>query len=220
MNRLTRHTPSPAMIVALIALFVALGGAAYAGVTLSNNSVRSTTIVNGQVKTVDLANSAVTNAKLKNNAVNSAKVKDGSLNAVDLTAAAQAALKGNNGATGATGAQGPAGPGAKWILVAGDGTRVLGSAGVTVSSKPFVGEYRIDFGEPTSGKLVLATISERDNSAAPVIIQATPCGAPGPTTDGYTNCVGAANVNRAAVLIRNANTNVSQDHSFYLALIP
>lgn len=86
MNRLKRHTPSPAMIVALVALFIALGGAAYAGVTLSNNSVRSNHIVNGQVKTVDLANSAVTNAKLRNNAVNSAKVKDASLTGTDVAA--------------------------------------------------------------------------------------------------------------------------------------
>ena len=94
MNLLKRHLPSPAMIVALVALFVALGGAAYAGVTLSNNSVKSATIKNGEVKTADLANSAVTNLKLKNNAVNSAKVKNGSLEAADLSAAAQAALKG------------------------------------------------------------------------------------------------------------------------------
>ena len=88
MNLLKRHLPSPAMIVALVALFVALGGAAYAGVTLSNNSVKSATIKNGEVKTADLANSAVTNLKLKNNAVNSAKVKNGSLEAADLSAAA------------------------------------------------------------------------------------------------------------------------------------
>jgi len=85
MNRLKRHTPSPAMIVAAIALFVALGGAAYAGVTLSNNTVRSGTIVNGQVKTVDLASLSVSNAKLRNNAVNSAKVKNASLTGDDLT---------------------------------------------------------------------------------------------------------------------------------------
>jgi hypothetical protein len=98
MSRLRRLIPSPAMIVALVALFVALGGAAYAGVTLSNNTVRSATIVNGQVKTADLANLAVTNAKIKNNAVNAAKVKnssltgsdvlDGSLGAPDLAAGA------------------------------------------------------------------------------------------------------------------------------------
>ena len=94
MNLLKRHTPSPAMIVALVALFVALGGAAYAGVTLSNNSVTSATIKNGAIKTADLASSAVTSLKLKNNAVNSAKIKnntvasgdiqDGSLTGVDL----------------------------------------------------------------------------------------------------------------------------------------
>lgn len=105
--KLIRHTPSPSMIVALVALFVALGGAAYAGVTLSNNTVRSATIVNGQVKTVDLANSAVTNAKLKNNAVNSAKVKDGSLQATDLSPAAQTALKTNVAAFHADSTGGP-----------------------------------------------------------------------------------------------------------------
>ena len=38
------------MVIALIALFVALSGIAVAGVTLSNNTVRSNNIVNGQVK--------------------------------------------------------------------------------------------------------------------------------------------------------------------------
>jgi hypothetical protein len=98
------------MIVATIALFVALGGAAYAGVTLSNNSVRSNHIVNGQVKAADLANGSVGTAKLKANAVTSAKVADGTLEAADLSVAAQAALKGQTGPAGAQGIQGPAGP--------------------------------------------------------------------------------------------------------------
>jgi hypothetical protein len=89
MSHLKRHLPSPAMVVAIVALFVALGGAAYAGVTLSNNSVRSKTIVNGQVKTVDLANGAVTGAKLRNNAVTGAKVKDGAVAPNDLSAEAR-----------------------------------------------------------------------------------------------------------------------------------
>lgn len=84
MNRLKRYTPSPSMIVAVVALFVALGGAAYAGVMLSNNTVRSSTIVNGQVKTADLASLAVTNAKLNNNAVNAVKVRNGSLTGLDV----------------------------------------------------------------------------------------------------------------------------------------
>lgn len=46
--------PSPAMIVALIALFVALGGASYAAVKLKKNAV----------KTKNIANKAVTEKKL------------------------------------------------------------------------------------------------------------------------------------------------------------
>jgi hypothetical protein len=47
--------PSPAMIVACIALFVALSGAGYAAFSLPDNSVKSRHIVNGQVKSADLA---------------------------------------------------------------------------------------------------------------------------------------------------------------------
>src|SRR4051794_32273822 len=47
-----------AIAISLVALFVALGGTAYAV-----NTVRSGDIVDGQVKTVDLANGAVTGAK-------------------------------------------------------------------------------------------------------------------------------------------------------------
>jgi len=47
--------PSPAMVIACIALFVALGGVGYAAFNLPADSVRSRHIVNGQVKRVDLA---------------------------------------------------------------------------------------------------------------------------------------------------------------------
>ena len=61
MSRALRHRPSPAMVISLIALFVALAGTAYA---LDRNSVKSKHIVNGQVKTQDLANGAVSFSKL------------------------------------------------------------------------------------------------------------------------------------------------------------
>lgn len=50
--------PSPSMLVALLALFVALGGSSYAAVTLKANSVTSRTIRNGSVAYADLAKSA------------------------------------------------------------------------------------------------------------------------------------------------------------------
>lgn len=101
--------PSPAMVVALIALFIALGGVAGAATTL--------------VTTKMLANRSVTTAKIAPNAVTGAKVKNGSLTAADfrkgtLLTGPQGAAgpqgpagpAGPQGATGATGATGPQGP--------------------------------------------------------------------------------------------------------------
>jgi hypothetical protein len=63
MQRITRRTPSPSMAVALIALFVALGGVAWAAATIGardikDNAVRTEHIKRGQVKTSDLARAA------------------------------------------------------------------------------------------------------------------------------------------------------------------
>jgi hypothetical protein len=95
--------PSPAMIVALIALFVALGGVAGAATTM--------------ITTKMLKNNSVTRAKIAINAVNSAKIEDGSIQSKDLSgnirgARGPAGAKGARGASGAkgeTGARGEAG---------------------------------------------------------------------------------------------------------------
>jgi len=71
--------------LAMLALFIALGGTSYAAVKLPANSVGS--------------------KQLKTNAVTGAKVKNGSLATADFGGQLPA------GATGATGAQGAAGPG-------------------------------------------------------------------------------------------------------------
>ena len=74
MSRLFRHRPSPAMVVALLALFIAMAGTGYAATQLPVNSVGSK----------QLRKDAVLRAKIKNNAVNGAKVLDGSLTGGDI----------------------------------------------------------------------------------------------------------------------------------------
>jgi hypothetical protein len=68
--------PSPAMIVAIIALFAALTGSAYAA--LGKNTVGSK----------QLKSKAVTTGKIANNAVNGAKVAPGSLSGEDINVSA------------------------------------------------------------------------------------------------------------------------------------
>lgn len=75
MNTLKRHL-SVANVLSCIALFVALGGAAFAAVKIPNNAVKARNI----------APQAVTNAKIKREAVTSGKIKNGGVNALDIGA--------------------------------------------------------------------------------------------------------------------------------------
>jgi hypothetical protein len=94
MRKLHLRKPSPALVISCIALFVALGPAAYA----THLVVRSGDIVDGEVKNPDLANlavgaqklaaNAVTNSKIANNVVGPGKVIDNSLTGADLQNAA------------------------------------------------------------------------------------------------------------------------------------
>jgi hypothetical protein len=74
-----RHL-NPATVIACIALFVALSGAAMAAkATLSKNAVKTKNIANGAVTTPKLRNGAVTAAKLRNGAVLGSKVAAGTI---------------------------------------------------------------------------------------------------------------------------------------------
>jgi hypothetical protein len=50
MRRLFRSRPSPAMVVALVALFVALGGSGYAAVQLNGKNIKNATIAGKKLK--------------------------------------------------------------------------------------------------------------------------------------------------------------------------
>jgi hypothetical protein len=72
MDRFKRYRPSPAMIVAIIALVLSLGGTSYAAITLPRNSVGTT--------------------QIKKNAVIGSKVKNGSLSTADISSASLSKL--------------------------------------------------------------------------------------------------------------------------------
>src|SRR5262245_34529217 len=102
MRKLLRRRPSPAMVVACLALLVAFTGSSVAAVNqLGRNSVGP----------LQLKNGAVTNPKLRNNAVTSAKVANRSLVRSDFAPGQlPAGPTGPQGPVGPAGAAGPAGP--------------------------------------------------------------------------------------------------------------
>lgn len=148
LGRIKTHI-NPASVLALAALFVALGGVSYAAATIHGK---------------DIKNGTITTKKLKNGTVTNAKVKKGSLKANRLTPGARAALKGNAGPQGPQGAAGPQGPqgpqGVPGTAVAyaqvNDGTvafigqRTSGFAGVT---RPSTGLYCL---QPTAAVAAVA----------------------------------------------------------------
>ena len=96
--------PSPALVIACVALAVSIGGTSYAVTALPLASVGT--------------------AELKNGSVTSGKIKDGSLRAQDFAAdELPVGETGLPGADGAAGQQGPAGPPARPALLGREANR-------------------------------------------------------------------------------------------------
>jgi hypothetical protein len=104
MKRLLSRRPSPAMIVALLALFVALSGSSYAAVkigardiqrgavgtrAIANNSIRSGDIRNATVSGADVRDDSLTNADIDNTSL-SAKTAETAARATTATSASTA----------------------------------------------------------------------------------------------------------------------------------
>ena len=90
---------SPASVLAMVALFVALGGGAYAAA----GKIGTPDIKNGAVTKVKIAKNAVTGPKIKNDVVTGAKVKESTLgivpNAAKLNGRAAASFESKGFAT-------------------------------------------------------------------------------------------------------------------------
>lgn len=184
--------PSPATVIATIALLVALAGTGYAATSLPANSVG--------------------NKQLQNNAVTSSKVKDHSLLRVDFGTnqvprgprgsvgpPGPPGAAGPQGARGPTGPAGPAGGGASgpWAVVNADGSLARGSGVISVVH-PVAGTYRVQFNRNISACAWLGTTRASFGFIETEIY--------GSTTD--------------TVLVRTRDPgNSDSDRSFHLAVI-
>ena len=112
--------PSPAMVVACLALLVALSGTGYAVSNLPPGSVGS----------AQLKDNAVTNTKIANSAVTSEKIRNRSLLAIDFLPGQLPRAK--PGPAGPPGAQGPAGPAGPAGAAGTFGTITVRQAGISV----------------------------------------------------------------------------------------
>lgn len=188
------HRPSPAMVVACVALAVALGGTSYAATSLPRNSVG----------TPQLKRNAVTSVKLHKNSVTSVKVKNHSLRAIDFARNQLPA-----------GPAGPAGPGAMWALVRPDGGIVAQSGGISLTAHPSAGLYILDFNSDVSGKLIIGASGLASDLGFRGVVSAGPCGG----ADQNSPCSVGNDTNHVRVFTDNPGETATQSHSFYVAVI-
>ena len=138
-RKLRRFVPSPAMVVALTALFLALGGSAYAlvvtGKTIRNNTVTGKDIRNGTLKARDV----------KNDSLGGGAIKESTLGTVPSS--------------------GISFGGARFAVVAGNGVLARGRS-VSSVARTGAGRYQVIFTSDVRGCAYFATIG--DTSATPL----------------------------------------------------
>jgi hypothetical protein len=156
-----------ANVMSSIAVFLVLGGAAFAAAQLPKNSVGKKQLKNNAVTAAKIKKNAVTAAKIKKGAVDGSKVKDGSLSGADINLGSLGTVPSANTANTANSAKsadtaGTANSLAGRIPVSrfiGSGTQDLATVG------PFTirGDCTIDNGGNDEGAFELVT--SQDGSA-------------------------------------------------------
>jgi hypothetical protein len=148
LQRSPRRRPQPALVISLVALFVALGGTSYAAIMVTGENVR---------------NGSLTGADIRNESLRGKDVRNGSLTSGDLSAPTIASLRGSGprgakGATGPRGATGAAGaPGTFGVVTM---RRVVYSAGSPATALCLTGEVATGGGVSTSQAASFVRVSE------------------------------------------------------------
>ncbi|MGH2845615.1 MAG: hypothetical protein ACRDL0_06270 [Thermoleophilaceae bacterium] len=121
MKSILRRRPSPALVIACVALFVSLGGVSYGVATgsidsreLKNNTIRSKDVRNNTLRTFDIRNNQVRGFDIRNSSVRGRDVAFDTLTGNDISeedlgkvpSAATADLAGTAGTAGTAGSVG------------------------------------------------------------------------------------------------------------------
>lgn len=146
-----KRLPSPAMIVALVALFAALGGTSYAA--LSAGSITTREIANGTIRNEDFKKGTLRGAEFKRDSLGPNAIKEESLDASKFGNVRTASR-----ATEADRAALSAGS-VRQLAVAADGARSLDRGGVVSVTKTATGRYQVIFDADVRACVSSATLA-------------------------------------------------------------
>ena len=230
--RAIRERLSYANVMATAAVFMALGGSAWAVAANSvgpkqikknavrakhvkKNAVRAKHVKKNQIRTRHIRNGGVTEVKLADGAATGAKIDESTLGTVPSAALALGVA---DGAVGNAGLADDAKP--MWAAVSAAGEIVAQSGGISIQPPAgFVG-LRLRFPQPVQGRAIVATpiTSALGSPNGSSDVKVAPCG-PGPVAaDGATFCGGSpGNPNDALAITFNGGAQA--DVAFYIVVL-
>ena len=184
MNRL--RTPSPSLVIACLALFVALSGAAYAASTIG-----STDIIDGSIRNRDFKDGTLRGNEAKRNGFGGGAIKESSLDASQLDANDIGKVKNAGTADGL----------ARQAVVAANGTLARNS-GTTSVTRSGEGQYQVVFNADVKSCTYFATLGDTSDGAPPA----------GEVAVGSL----AGNANGVLVVTRDSTGATTVDRPFHL----
>jgi hypothetical protein len=141
MTRIRRLTPSPSMAVALVALFVALGGSAYAAGFITSGDIKNNTI-----RSRDVRNGGLIGKDLRTNRVGGRVIKESTLGTVPSAIVAE---------------------GSTHFSVVNSGGQQVRGRGTTSVARTGTGRYQVIFNRDVRSCAYLATIGGPTAAAPP-----------------------------------------------------
>jgi hypothetical protein len=190
--------PSPAMVVAVLALVVALSGTALA----TSYVIKSTHQIAPRVL-----------KKLRGN------TGPRGLRGLSGLAGASGA-RGDQGVPGQNGHDGLPGPGIRWALVKGSDGSIIRQSGGIVGNRQSTGRYYVDFGSSVAGHALTAVVHAPVGSNS-TISSLTPCG--NTTVDtglpaDLTHCGFNNTSSNVEVNVVSPSSGTAVDNDFYIEL--
>jgi hypothetical protein len=184
-----RLLPSPAMVVACVALIMSLGGSAYAlvvtGKQIRNNTVTGKDIRNRSLASRDVRNRSLTGADVRRNRLGGAAIKESSLGLVPSANLAW---------------------GAHRFAVVNTGGQLARGRDVSSVARTGDGRYQVIFNADIRGCAYFATVGS-ETAAGP------------PQNSQITVGSLASNVNGVAVLTENGNNGTQANRPFHLIVM-
>ena len=145
------RTPSPALVIACLALFLALGGVAYAAATIGSED-----IINGSIRNRDFKDGTLRGQEAKRNGFGGGAIKESSLDASQLDAR-DIGKVGNAGAADGLSRQ---------AVVAATGALARGR-GATSATRSGEGQYQVVFDADVKACTYFATLGDPADGAPP-----------------------------------------------------